>query len=189
MARYDCEVCSGSGLVRLPLHKRVSARRFEATEVTIEVLHRDYPCPECGDVIPLERLATVQFHSMVDSRIDDPEFTRRAIQSAAHNLIGQMIAKNFISSRRGPDEVGGLRYPLIVTLGVVSPIDVATLERRIGQHQDVVAQEVVDEAAASISNWGSYYGHSEIQKSRAIECLREAVKTVVTRRAQQQAAA
>lgn len=153
-----------------------------------EPLHRDYPCPECGDAIPLERLATVEFHSMVNNQISDPEFTKHAMKGAAYRLVDELLAKNFIRMRRGPDDSHQFRYPLVATLAVVSPTHVATLEERIALHQEIVATEVMQEASLQINNWGSHYGHDKLSKSRAIEFVHEALKTVLTKRALEKAA-
>lgn len=189
-ARWDCEVCSGSGLVRLPLHRRAVMPRFDAIEI-IESAYREYPCPECGDVIPLERLATVEFHSQVSSRTADSEFKKHAMHGAARRLIDGLLAKNFIRFKRGPDDPRQLTYPLVATLAVVSPTHVATLEDRVAQHQEVVAKEVVEEAVRQISNWCSEYTGDEgrIRKSEAIEDVRRALKDVLAKRTQNKPAA
>lgn len=194
MARYDCEVCCGRGLVRLQIQRRTSVVDFKAAEMipmVAELAYRDYPCPECGDVIPLERLATVEFHSMVNNQITDPEFTKHAMNGAAHRLIDELLAKNFIRMQRGPDDSSQFRYPLVATLAVVSPQHVATLEDRVAQHQEVVAQEVVDEAIRQISNWCSDYTGDEgrIRKSEAIDDVRRALKDVLAKRTQKKVAA
>jgi hypothetical protein len=146
--------------------------------------YRDYPCPECGDKIPLERVAVVQFRSQVSSEIDDPGFQEHVRKGTAHHLIAELLDKQFISFEQMAPREGDHMYPLIATLGVVSPSTVATLEERISTRQAELAQEVAAEAKREIANWGSYY-HGEsgpIYKSQAIDAVNDALRIVLRRK-------
>lgn len=50
------------------------------------------------------------------------------------------------------------------------------------RHQEGLAKEVVEEAAAQIKNWGSQVHFEHIHKSRAVDFVYEALKTVLNRR-------
>ena len=174
--------------MRLPIYRHATADLSPSP--TIEDSYRDYPCPECGDVIPLERLATVEFHSMVDARIDDPEFIKHARVNAAHRLIAALLEKKFITFQNGAPISRELKRPLIATVGVVSPTHVASLQERVAKHQEEFAREVVAEAVKEILNWGSYFTGKEgtIQKGHAAEVVRSALTYVLTKRSQTEAA-
>lgn len=59
MTRYDCEICRGNGLVRLPIHRRVTA--FSADAIPQMVANsRDYPCPECGDAVTIGQVQALR---------------------------------------------------------------------------------------------------------------------------------
>jgi hypothetical protein len=165
-AKYDCEICRGRGLVRLPLYRRATVS-FEATATSIEESYREYPCPECSDQAPLERVAVLDVHSMVDARIDTPEFREHAMRHAALRLVDELLKADFITLERGKTDTFRERYPVVATIGVVSKKQVATLERRIADRQDEVAKVVALEAKKQIDNWGSHYGHADILKRDA----------------------
>src|SRR5258708_6332965 len=86
--KKPCEICRGSRVSRLPIYRPVSALAFDASAaVSIEQSWRDYPCPECGDQVDMNRVAVLDAHAMIDSRIDDPEFQQHAKRTAAHMLV------------------------------------------------------------------------------------------------------
>ena len=155
-ARYDCEVCCGAGLVRLALHRAVRAAPFDAAiEPTVEQSWRDYPCPECADMIPLARVATVEFHSLLDTRIHDPEFTKHARRRAVQGMLAGIFNKGFVTFEMGKPNTYQMTRPMIATLGVVSPTKIASIEERVAQRQNLVAQAVLDRAARRIRAWAS----------------------------------
>jgi hypothetical protein len=183
MMKADCEICRGSGVIRLPIYRREKVVDFSATPVA-EESSRSYACPECSDSIPQERLAVVQYHSLVDSRINDPEFVRHAKDSAAHNIVASLLKGGFIRFERGPNDDRELQYPMRATVGVVSLTQVATLEQRIADHQEELARDVIDEAARQIRNWRSNRTEDEgtLEKEYAVQFVNEAFRTVLAKR-------
>lgn len=183
-ARYDCEICRGRGLIRLPVHHSVRVCIAFEPPATVEANYRDYPCPECGDAIPLERLATVEFHSLIATHIDDPEFIAHAKRHAVQRLAADMHGKSFVDFRFGRTDKQNLTRPMVATIGVVSPTHVASLEKRLALRQEVVAREVVEEATKQILIWGSDYTGSSgpIRKSQAVDSVRTALTRVLAAR-------
>lgn len=151
---------------------------------TIEASSRDYPCPECSDVIALDRVANVQFHSLLDIRRDEPDFLAYAKRNAALSLGGELLAKGFLRFQRGPPDDREMVASLVATVGVVSPTHVASLEKRVAQHQEMIAREVIAEAERQILNWNSHHSGAEggIRKGQAVDELSGALKTVLARR-------
>ncbi len=174
--KRDCEICRGAGLIRLPLYRHAAVNYGQDGPVSIEESSRTYPCPECANTIPQERLAVLQSHTLVDSRINDPRFAQHVKSGAAHMLVDELLKNGFITFARGPDDNGQMAYPMVATIGVVSPKHVANLEDRIAERQAIIATELADEAVKQISNWGSFYSGPDygiITKSRAIELVRQ----------------
>ena len=178
----DCDICGGRQVVTLAIQRRAAVvSGFNGTEPPKpELLSRSYPCPNCVDLIPVERIATVSFHAVMDSRITDPDYERHAKASAAHSLIDGIVKNNLIQYRKGSPQ--GLRIPMIATVMVAAPHHVATMEQRIAEHQEIVAREVIEEAAKHIMNWGSYYGEQQISKGEAITGMHDALRTVINNR-------
>ena len=78
-----------------------------------------------------------------------------------------------------------MSFGVRATLGVVSPSVVASMEQRIAQNQQAVAQEVAKEAAGLIATWNSrHYGpNGYISKDQAISEVKAALSAVLKRRA------
>lgn len=178
--RHDCDICRGRGTVTLPVYGKVMAYSPAETP-TLEESSRDYPCPECGDSAPMEKLAIIQRQSGAAERPDDPEYSRYLRKIAAVAFVDELLKRDLIRIERGPaDDM--MRFSIRSTLGVVAPAHVATLERRVAEHQEIVAREVAAKAAAEIDNWGSYYDYQVIRKERAVTFVQEALAAVLKKR-------
>lgn len=182
MAKYDCEICCGRGTVRLPIYRRATAFVADLAP-TIEESSREYPCPECSEAVPFARVGVVDAIKAMDTRIDDPKYIEHVKRTAAHSLIDQLINGGYLKVESGPANTAEMRQEFRITLGVVSQKQVATLEERVAERQIEIAQETAAEAEHQINNWGSYYGHADILKRDATRMVREAIKTVLTKRA------
>lgn len=184
MTKYDCEICRGRGTIRLPIYRRLGAvvADFSASPVMKEDA-RDYPCPECSDQVAFARVGIVGALKEIDTRINDPKYIERVKRACAHSLVEEIINCGYVKVEMAPPDATKMRQTYRVTLGVVSQKQVATLEERVALRQIEIAQEVAAEAEAGINNWGSYYGHADILKRDATREVREAIKTVLAKRA------
>jgi hypothetical protein len=182
MTKYDCEICCGRGTIRLPVRRRVVACTFNELPA-MEETAREYPCPECSEAVPFAHVGIVGAIQAVDTRIDDPKYIEHVKHAAAHSLIEEIINGGYVKIQKAPADTARMRQEFRVTLGVVSQKQVATLEERIAERQIEIAQEVASVAEARITNWGSYYGHDDISKRDATREVREAIKTVLAKRA------
>lgn len=184
MARFDCDICRGSGLIRLPIYRRMSVVHVEPTATfSVDEMSRQYPCPECSDAVPEERIAFVETHSIMDAMdVRVPE--DYALRHAARGIAAEILKGGFITLRKGPLNDRELTYSTVATVGVVSPKHVATIEQRVSSRQAEVAREVADVAERAILHWGSYYSGPEggIAKSQAVRELREALASVLKKR-------
>ena len=181
--RKDCDICRGSGFIRLPVYQRVSAISLSAGDTVMEN-SRSYACPHCRLVMQEDRISVIEHYSCVDSRIDDPGFFRHAKDHAAHNLVGSLLDGGFIKFERGEDDLRELSFALRATVGVVSVAHVSSLESRISAHQEALAHEVINEAERKILVWGSSYSGASgsISKQQAIDSVHEALRRVLEKR-------
>lgn len=184
MINPDCKICRGIGRVWLPVYHSVEV--ISAPFVMpdrVEEAYREYACPECGEQISFERVAVVQMHSYISSEIKEPGFKEYAERSIRAQLTHKLADSKFIALEQGDIDNIHFRFALRATIGVVSPEHVATLEDRVASRQMEVAKEVVAEAHKEISNWGSFYGHSDILKRDAGYCLDQAFKSITDKHA------
>lgn len=190
MTKHDCEVCCGRGKIRVPVYGRVMAFDPLAAETMTES-SREYPCPECSEVVPVERLAVTAERRFIFSEPEnDPQFMEAMKRQMAHALIDGLLEKDLVKFERGPTDTTQMRFEMRMTTAVVSPHQVATLQERVAEHQEALAREVMAEASRQISNWESHYTGTEghIQKAQAVDSVREALRTVLSARAKWRAA-
>lgn len=181
----DCDICDGSGYIRLPVRPRVSAVTTESTDVQVSPSPstRTYPCPQCANVVSDDHVKVLDYNMMVDALyMSNQNYLPEMKRAAAHAMADRLAADGFVTYRISKDEDAFGKKRLRAELGVVSPAHVATLEARIAERQAEVATEVANEARRLIDNWGSYYGQTGLSKSDAYREIGEALKNVLRRR-------
>ena len=184
--RKRCDICGGRRLIRLPIMRSVYDRpRDDAAVVAIPETAREFPCPQCSEMVAEQRLHLMQEHSELDTRVRDPEYRRHVEKDAAHRMVAKLIDDGFIKFEWGESNEQRMCRPCVATLGVVSKAVVASLEERIAIKQDDVAREVAEEAKRRISVWGSDYSGDEgpVRKVQAREAVSEALVSVLRKRA------
>lgn len=178
----DCPVCCGSRKILIPLQRMadavVAAEDAWKMPAAIERTSREYPCPECGDYAPFDRLTVVK--EIRDEPQEIMGEARESIRRGMAALLGDyMLRHNLIAfEERAADRNG---YPVVETrarVGVVAPKRVATFEERVRERQFDVAERFIEAYSAEISNWGSHYGVATVQKAQAIAWLREVFQRV-----------
>ena len=154
--KVDCEICGGSGKIRLPVKPRVGMT-LSPEDASLSI--REYACPECGYKVPQEKILIVQAQGMIEAKYvkrDGQKFMDYVKQNLAHQIGAFLFKENQIRFEKleTQDDYGRERYPLRATLGVVSPRVVATFEDRVKEKQLAVANAVMEEAAKRIRGWG-----------------------------------
>lgn len=179
----DCDICGGYGKIRLPVREKLSATISYYVSISTKI--REYPCPECGDLIPQENIKIVQAEDFVSGDIRDEEYILHCKKAMAHQ-IGQFLFDDyqitFTKDTRIPENAWRGDYLLRGKLGIVSPRFVAKFEERVREHQELIAKEVVEEATKSIRNWDSLCKNPIIQKEMAIRFLYEALDKLTSKR-------
>jgi hypothetical protein len=185
VSRYNCEVCLGRGLVRLPLYKspRVSPSSALAISASVDLDYRDYACPECSDVTPVVRVHAMHAETHVASYVEDPAFVGHVQDILAHQLAAHLLRNDYIEFRRGPEDTRELQWQMIATIGVVPKSKLDDIEQRVAARQTDVAREAIEEAKFQVSNWGSHYGRSEILKRDAVRLIGESLQRAIDKRA------
>ncbi len=180
MAKQDCEICQGRGVVRLPIYSRLSAVYFQS-ELTVEQMprpsSREYGCPECGLAVNEGKVAVLDAHVMVDTRAP-AEYEVHARRNAAHRLVDMLLERDYITFSTYEHNSRDLKRPVVATLAVVSKGAAAAMEERLRQRQDQLAKAVADEAIKQIDNWGSHYGRAAVSKEDAGRFIRVALNDV-----------
>lgn len=182
MTRSDCDICGGSGSIRLPVRAKMSAR-YSDYNSSIEPTQssRTYACPECGPSIDQERIAllyTKQDVSAHPSYMNDDRYHEAMLRDAAHCFVDMLLRDGYIKQERGSVDTDKMVYEIRSTLGVVSPSVVASMEARIAERQGEVAVEVANEAMRLINHWGSHYGTTTLSKVEACRFVQEAVRSI-----------
>jgi len=176
--KQPCEICRGARFVHLPIHRQMRVCDGPLISPTVDATSRTYPCPECADYAPMERMRVLEFRSSLDSRVDDPRYFEATRRSTAHGLIEGLLQHNLVRFEEGNEDMDRLMIPMRATVGVVSPTVVATLEERVEQRGKAIAREVVEMANKSLSAWGPPY----IAKSNALFFVNEAMRKVLERK-------
>lgn len=179
---YDCDICGGAEKVRLPIRFRAMAFTDDP-EPTMAESSREYPCPACADTTRLERVQAAREETLVASYIKEPDFISHIRKGLAHQLVSYLLEHDYIKFERGPEDEQNMRFQMRATVGVVRPGQLDNLEERISERQTEVAKEVIEEAEHRINNWGSHYGHADILKRDATRMVREAINSVLKKRA------
>lgn len=174
-----CEICRGARVIRLPLYKEMTAVPMDNSSTSSNAdFVKTFPCPECGETVPFERVAIIRHTSEVITHRHDKDFVEYSKQSAASQLLAFLVDKDAIDFEWGPVDTLRLTQPLRATLAVVSKTHVASMEDRIFARQGAIASKLVEAAIRGITNWNSQYvgpsGH--IQKSVAISEIMEALR-------------
>lgn len=98
-SRSNCGVCHGRGLVQL----RVDNPRLYGFQDYKKGLppsmeeYRDFPCPNCSDVVPVERLEAVRAQSMGDFRYwQEPGYVEHIKHDLAHQLAKHLLDEGYI---------------------------------------------------------------------------------------------
>jgi DNA-binding MarR family transcriptional regulator len=143
--------------------------------------YREYPCPECAQYVPTERVVIITSEVFVDSRVPE-DYHHVVMDGLAHRMVDRLLQDGFIHREIGDIDNNKLGRPVRATLGVVSRAAVARMEERIAARQMEVAREVVQETIRQIQNWGSYYGHSHLSGEQAIDSAESAFKAVEAKR-------
>lgn len=169
MARSDCPICRGNGMIKLPLFHRAAVASYTAEYVpSVEETSRTYACPECSPKISEDNV--VFMRSKVDvADLPDAGYQESARKEAAMCLVDGLLSRGLISFKTGHSEIYNCTA-ILATVGVVSTKTVTSLDERIAERQMEMAERLVGRAIEEISVWGSYYTGSEGTISKGLAC-------------------
>lgn len=180
MTSNRCDICRGARTIKLPVYRSTTVAFTEAMGCPhrIDASSREFPCPECGESAPLERISALTEVSEFASDIKDPTYMQHVQRSMARALSEQLIEAGLIAFKVGPADKYTLRTSIKATIGAVSPRVVASLEQRIAERQMDVARKVALRAGAIINSWGAAYGDEGLPKTVATRALSEAMEAI-----------
>jgi hypothetical protein len=158
--KSQCEVCCGSGFIRLPLYKQaaVTSLRDSAQIQSIDETSRQFPCPECSEMVPQDRVAVLYHHiAVADVVSGDAKFRGHVRRRCARGLADALIDGRFIRFSEARDDTPDRAYRMQATIGVIAPSRVASIEERAAQNQEALARRVIERARNAILDWASHY--------------------------------
>lgn len=189
MAKSDCDVCGGRGKIRVPVYPRHTVAEFNPRDDFASTQSsREYPCPECSEIVPVEHVGAASEEVFVASYVNEPGFMEHVKNSLGHQIVDFLLRHNYVEFERSPTDERQMRFQMRATVGVVSKKRLATIQERVEQHQEALAREVMAEAKRQIDNWGSTYGHTSLHKSQARDSVDGALAAVLKARSNWRAA-
>ena len=185
----DCMICGGARVIRLPVRQPLRTTSISSTfEQSAAGEVRTYPCPECAETVPLERVAIVETHCSADlhrAEEGEPGFMEHVHRRAASGLAEMLLRGGLISFKRRNRDDREMTFEERATVGVVSPRHVAALEERIAARQVEIAHRAAEIAIADMAAWGRDYGEKSIPKDIAARDVRAAVRKAIDERKSQ----
>lgn len=179
-----CEICQGSRFIRLPRRKPMSVIRDVGSAIAPAAETSTlFPCPECGEDCPSNKLRIFNFEETVSGAkyIPQDQIYQVIGERAARCLVDSMLREGLIeivASHKHDDQFPyEMKYR--VTCAVMSPKHIKTYQDRINERQEEIASRVVEEACKRIYNFGSAYGWKDITKEEAGMSVREALPAVL----------
>jgi hypothetical protein len=115
----------------------------------------------------------------MDTKTPIDKICEIAKANMARSLVEFMFDNGVLTFERGPEDEQRFTFPVRMTVGIVAPSDVSTLEQRVAEHQGGLAQEVVDEAIRQIYNLWPAYGHDTVSKDKAAASVNDALRVVM----------
>jgi hypothetical protein len=167
----NCDICGGSRIVRFPVREKLNT--YPEDYSTIKPLSvREYPCPECSEKIPLEKIEIVQVEEYIPLEYKvDFDLLEHIKQGMAAQIGDFLYKEGMITYKTGKEDLYTRSKPIRAKLGVLSPRQVKTFEERVNDRQLDVASSLVNEAVSQIRNWGSLFDSEYISKTVAIQFL------------------
>ncbi len=153
-----CDVCGGRGRITLPLRRPAVAEfRGEPIPLRVERSSRDYSCPECADMVPLERVAVVS--TMSAKFAEDIDYLAMLTRGSVRQIADAVHDRGYMHVEEGGASPDFQRTAIRVSLGVVARKHVARIEDRVAQGQDAICAEVKDEVARVLGRYPTATGY------------------------------
>lgn len=190
MTNPNCDICQGTGRVNLHVYPKPEPYKFKDTDQSVEHLVsvlRDYPCPECGEYTPTERIGIVwaDISYPIDVTIGTEyyqELRNNLIRTSAYRVADELIKEGYFTvedmSETDTDLLYG-RRSLRVKLGVVPREVTHTAEQLAIKFCIPIAQKVAHAAVAKIQNWCADYGDVPLGRGDACKRVMEAMREVI----------
>jgi len=171
----DCEICGGSGVIRLPVMQRLPPIPCGDDKMPLSLPIREYSCPECGVNIPQEKVLIFQAEDFVSTNIKDPGYINSIKNHLAMKVGDALYRQGLMTFKALPEDYMQMSYPLRGKVGIISPRAVATFEERVRERQMDIVAVVVNDATDSIRNWNKIYQGEDgsIPKNIAVRLLYE----------------
>jgi hypothetical protein len=174
---YNCEICGGSGIVRFPIRKKLNTYPEDYSTIR-PISIREYPCPECSEKIPLDKIEIVQVEEHIPLEYKTNFDLLEYIKHSMAAQIGDFLYKEEMITYTNRKDLLNRSKSIRAKLGILSPRQVKTFEEKVRERQIDVATSLVNEVVQSIRNWGSVYDLADISKTQVIRFLYETLDKV-----------
>lgn len=181
--RKTCDICRGERKIKLPVRQPAQALYTADAIAPRQFMEscRVYDCPECSKPVVAEAdfvkvaKATETYEREYELY---PGFLDHLKGHLAFAIARQALQEGLVSVQVSKGPKGSFRDSKVATatVGFVSPAFVETIEQRAAVKAAELLEGAADDAARSISVWGSeYHGDSgPITKEMAMRFVREA---------------
>lgn len=170
-----CDICCGSGTIRLPRHSSALAAVASDNTSPIDDYYRTYPCPECNGISD-DRLAIIGTSEMIKRSIKDPAYKNSIKHKIAVSMASYMLEHDLISFKERPRD--DLHDEIIARTGIASKERVASLDQRVAEKQFERMGELLAKAEYEIRSWRRDFdqGRGAIEKDMAVRAMRKALE-------------
>lgn len=181
--RKTCDICSGGGRVTLPVRRPTRAYSESDADVPMaaERNYREYDCPECSKPVTAEVgfVKVITATEVYEAEYEvHPGFIENLVGHLAYSIADKARSEGVVSVEFSKGQGPLYHDPKVATatVGFVSPSFVASIEQRAAAKASEMLDGVAEDAAKSISVWGSEYSDNSgaISKSMAMRFVRQA---------------
>lgn len=171
-----CPICQGARIIRLPLHREVSALVPKAEMIAkAEESYRTYPCPECENNGYPAGIITVGSVQVVSDRDIDASGGKVIDYVKEHTAVAighHLLEEGMIAFEETPSDYGRKIRGII---GVSTANAAAKLDKDLTHKASELLDGVDEEVVHQIQNWGSYFSGNGgiIEKSMAVQFMRD----------------
>ena len=171
-----CDICGGSGTIRLPIQCELSVVPDREIDLKPVEAARQYACPECSTGGPISNLQVIGWRTSVRGDAPTKEFRARLPIDAVRAMAEEIVRSDLLKAevRENSDWPHDIEYNF--TLGLVSPKHVADLKARIQENGGKLADAIASTASRQIDRYGSESGLQWISKGLAKDIITRAAK-------------
>jgi hypothetical protein len=180
----ECDICGGARNVVLPVKHNISMGFLADDPLAPREHARLLPCPQCSNTVQEERVQVLYEYSDCEAQYANIDIIAAIQRGAVRDLADRLLRDGYVRTEHTETDPFTMRFGLSISIGVVHPDKLVSLESRIRESEDSFAGELVTEAKRLIYNWASKYTGPDgsISKRTAAEAVETALREIRRRR-------